>query len=108
LKKFNQTTVDVVTGGAPCESFSMAGKRLEDDSRNDLFFNILRIAHSVNSRYVLFENVPGMLTKKRNGKKGGQIDYVFSEFEKPDEKTGVFYRVVSKDINVFKCLAADY
>ena len=108
LKKFNQTTVDVVTGGAPCESFSMAGKRLEDDSRNDLFSNILRIAHSVNSKYVLFENVPGLLTKKRDGKKGGQIDYVFSEFEKPDEKTGVFYRVVSKDINVFKCLAADY
>lgn len=108
LKKFNETTVDVVTGGAPCESFSMAGKRLEDDSRNDLFSNILRIAHAVNSKYVLFENVPGLLTKKRDGKKGGQIDYVFSEFEKPDEKTGCFYRVVSKDVNVFKCLAADY
>lgn len=108
LKKFNQTTVDVVTGGAPCESFSMAGKRLEDDSRNDLFSNILRIAHAVNSKYVLFENVPGLLTKKRDGKKGGQIDYVFSEFERPNEKTGIFYRVVSKDVNVFKCLAADY
>lgn len=108
FKKFNQTTVDVVTGGAPCESFSMAGKRLEDDSRNDLFSNILRIAHAVNSKYVLFENVPGLLTKKRDGKKGGQIDYVFREFEKPNEETGVFYRVVSKDVNVFKCLAADY
>lgn len=107
LKKFNETTVDVVTGGAPCESFSMAGKRLEDDSRNDLFSNILRIAHAVKSQYVLFENVPGLLTKKRDGKKGGQIDYVFSEFEKPDEN-GMFYRVVSKDVNVFKCVAADY
>ncbi len=108
LKKFNETTVDVVTGGAPCESFSMAGKRLENDNRNDLFSNILRIAHAVNSKYGLLENVPGLLTKKRDGKKGGQIDYVFSEFEKPDEKTGRFYRVVSKDVNVFKCLAADY
>lgn len=107
LKKFNETTVDVVTGGAPCESFSMAGKRLEDDSRNDLFSNILRIAHAVKSKYVLFENVPGLLTKKRDGKKGGQIEYVFSEFEKPDEN-GMFYRVVSKDVNVFKCVAADY
>lgn len=106
-KKFNENTVDVVTGGAPCESFSMAGKRLEDDSRNDLFSNILRIAHAVKSKYVLFENVPGLLTKKRDGKKGGQIDYVFSEFEKPDEN-GMFYKVVSKDVNIFKCLAADY
>ena len=76
LKKFNESTVDVVTGGAPCESFSMAGKRLEEDSRNDLFSNILRIAHAVYSKYVLFENVPGLLTKKRNGQKGGQINYV--------------------------------
>ena len=108
LKKFNQTAVDVVTGGAPCESFSMAGKRLENDSRNDLFSNILRIAHAVNSKYVLFENVPGLLTKKRDGKKGGQIEYVFNEFERPHKKTGIFYRVISKDVSVFKCLAADY
>lgn len=107
-KKFGEDTVDVVTGGAPCESFSMAGKRLEDDDRNDLFSNILRIAHAVDSKFVLFENVPGLLTKKRNGKKGGQIEYVFQEFERPDEKTGVFYRLASKDISVFKCLAADY
>lgn len=107
-KKFGEDTVDVVTGGAPCESFSMAGKRLEDDDRNDLFSNILRIAHAVDSKFVLFENVPGLLTKKRDGKKGGQIEYVFQEFERPDEETGVFYRLASKDVNVFKCLAADY
>lgn len=107
-KKFGEETVDVVTGGAPCESFSMAGKRLEDDDRNDLFSNILRIAHAVDSKFVLFENVPGLLTKKRDGKKGGQIEYVFQEFERPDEKTGVFYRLASKDVSVFKCLAADY
>lgn len=108
LKKFNETTVDVVTGGAPCESFSMAGKRLEDDSRNDLFSNILRIAHAVDSKYVLFENVPGLLTKKRDGKPGGQIKYVFDEFEKPNKDTGVYFKPVSKDVDVFKCMAADY
>ena len=76
LKKFNETSVDIVTGGAPCESFSMAGKRLEDDKRNDLFSNILRIGHCVDAKFVMFENVPGLLTKKRNGKVGGQIEYV--------------------------------
>lgn len=107
-KKFNENTVDVVTGGAPCESFSMAGKRLEDDDRNDLFSNILRIGHAVEAKFVLFENVPGLLTKKRNGKKGGQIDYVFEEFECPNAKTGSFYKLASKDVNVFKCIASDY
>lgn len=107
-KKFGENTVDVVTGGAPCESFSMAGKRLEDDDRNDLFSNILRIAHAVDAKFVLFENVPGLLTKKREGKKGGQIEYVFNEFERPNEKTGIFYRLASKDVSEFKCIAADY
>ena len=108
LKKFNETTVDVVTGGAPCESFSLAGKRLENDDRNDLFSNILRIAHGVDSKFVLFENVVGLLTKKRDGKKGGQIEYVFDEFERPDEKTGHYYRIASKDVSIFKCVACDY
>lgn len=108
LKKFNEDSVDVVTGGAPCESFSMAGKRLEDDDRNDLFSNILRIAHAVDTKFVLFENVPGLLTKKRNGKKGGQIEYVFNEFERVNQETGNYYKVASKDANVFKCRASDY
>ncbi len=107
-KKFGETTVDVVTGGAPCESFSLAGKRLENDDRNDLFSNILRIAHAVKAKFTLFENVPGLLTKKRDGKKGGQIEYVFNEFERVDKKTGVFYRLASKNVEDYKCVAADY
>lgn len=107
-KKFDEDSVDVVTGGAPCESFSMAGKRLENDDRNDLFSNILRIAHTVNAKFTLFENVPGLLTKKRDGKKGGQIEYVFEEFEHKNPDTGVFYRLASKNPADFKCVAADY
>ena len=30
-ERFGKDTVDLVTGGAPCESFSMAGDRKEDD-----------------------------------------------------------------------------
>ena len=107
-KKFGEESVDVVTGGAPCESFSMAGKRLEVDDRNDLFSNILRIAHAVKAKFTLFENVPGLLTKKRDGKKGGQIEYVFNEFERINEETGVFYRLASKNVADYKCVAADY
>ena len=107
-KKFNEKTVDIVTGVAPCESFSMAGKRLENDKRNDLFSNILRIGHCVDAKFVMFENVPGLLKKKREGKPGGQIDYVISEFEKDDPETHTHYILVSKNKNVYKCLASDY
>ena len=49
-----------------------------------------------------------LLTKKRNGHKGGQIEYVFNEFERPDDKTGHYYKIASKDVNIFKCAAHDY
>lgn len=108
LKKFNETSVDIVTGGAPCESFSMAGKRLEDDKRNDLFSNILRIGHCVDAKFVMFENVPGLLTKKRDGKVGGQIEYVIEEFERENPTTHNHYILASKDKDVYKCMASDY
>ena len=47
-------TVDVVSGGAPCESFSIAGTRTEGDERDDLFSNILRIARTVKTKIILF------------------------------------------------------
>lgn len=107
-KKFNENSVDIVTGGAPCESFSMAGQRLEDDHRNELFSNILRIAHVAQSKYVLFENVPGLITKKRNKVTGGQLLHVFESFRTPNKETGLFYELVSNSIDVIKCLSADY
>lgn len=107
-KKFDNISVDVVTGGAPCESFSMAGKRLEDDHRNELFSNILRIAHAVDSKFVLFENVPGLLTKKKDGIPGGQFKHVLDSFKKPNYKTGIYYELASEDISVIKCTANEY
>ena len=49
--------VDVVSGGAPCESFSIAGKRTEGDERDDLFSNILRISRAVKTKMILFEKL---------------------------------------------------
>jgi len=107
-KKFNTNTVDVVVGCPPCESFSMAGLRLEEDDRNDLFSNILRIAHCVESKFIFFENVTGLLTKKRNGIKGGQLQHIIDEFEKPDSDTGNHFILASKDTNDIRLLATNY
>jgi DNA (cytosine-5)-methyltransferase 1 len=107
-KKFKTSTVDVVVGCPPCESFSMAGLRSENDERNDLFANILRIAHCVDSKFVFFENVSGLLTKSRNGQKGGQFDYIINQFEQLNPDTGNKYILASKDTNVIKLTATDY
>lgn len=53
---------DLLVGGFPCQSFSIAGARKGfDDTRGTLFFEIARIASVKKPKYIFLENVPGML-----------------------------------------------
>ncbi len=55
--------VDLVTGGFPCQSFSMMGEqRGFDDPRGNLFFNILRVIEQSTPRFILLENVKNLKT----------------------------------------------
>ena len=59
-------SVDIITGGFPCQAFSVAGKRGGfDDTRGTLFFEIARIARILRPRYLLLENVKGLLNHAR-------------------------------------------
>lgn len=54
---------DLISGGFPCQSFSIAGKRGGfADARGTLFFEIARIAAIKKPKYLLLENVPGLLS----------------------------------------------
>lgn len=54
---------DLICGGFPCQSFSIAGKRKGfGDTRGTLFFEIARIAAVKKPKYLLLENVPGLLS----------------------------------------------
>ena len=52
-----QGKVDLVAGGPPCQGFSMAGKRVKDDVRNQLVFSYIKFIKLVQPKMVLFENV---------------------------------------------------
>lgn len=55
-------SVDIITGGFPCQAFSVAGKRGGfEDTRGTLFFEIARIARILKPKYLLLENVKGLL-----------------------------------------------
>ncbi len=54
---------ELLCGGFPCQSFSMAGHRRGfDDARGTLFFEIARLAEARRPAYLLLENVPGLLS----------------------------------------------
>ncbi|MCM1222768.1 MAG: DNA cytosine methyltransferase [Lachnospiraceae bacterium] len=99
-------TIDVVSGGAPCESFSLAGTRTDGDERDDLFSNILRIARAVNTKMILFENVKGMFSKQKNGKKGEIFKHICDSFE--DTTQTPSYKLKSRDSETILLKACDY
>lgn len=55
-------TVDVIVGGSPCQSFSIAGGREGLDGESRLMYEYIRSVADVRPRWFLWENVPGALT----------------------------------------------
>ncbi|WKD86940.1 Modification methylase HpaII [Polaribacter huanghezhanensis] len=68
LEKINGRKIDVVCGGPPCQSFSLAGKRKKFDKKDDLFSHYLEVIKVLQPKYFVMENVKGILTKE-----GGKI-----------------------------------
>ncbi len=56
--------IDVVFGGAPCQGFSMMGKRALDDQRNQLVFHYVRLVAELRPKFCVFENVKGLTLGK--------------------------------------------
>ncbi|MEU4229515.1 DNA (cytosine-5-)-methyltransferase [Nonomuraea sp. NPDC026600] len=56
----------IITGGFPCQDLSVAGLRAGlDGGRSGLFFEIVRLARELRPRWLLLENVPGLLSSNR-------------------------------------------
>ena len=108
VTRFDRESVYIVTGGAPCESFSMAGDRKEDDDRNILYKNVLRIARAVDSKMFLFENVKGLFSKKYDGKAGAMYRHICKEFQETDPKTGVTFKLAETDPHKVLLRAIEY
>lgn len=48
-------SIDAIFGGPPCQGFSRAGKQQENDIRNTLFREYLRLISEIKPKYVVFE-----------------------------------------------------
>ena len=87
--------VDIVFGGAPCQGFSMIGKRALDDPRNQLIGHYLRIVSDIRPKYCVLENVKGLTV----GKHAQFLTELIDELKKIHYKVLLPYQVLN---------AADY
>lgn len=63
--------VTMIAGGPPCQGFSMAGRRNENDLRNDLINSYIKFVELVEPQIIFFENVKGFTMEfKKNKEKG--------------------------------------
>ena len=109
--------VDLVTGGPPCQGFSTAGKRNEEDKRNSLIKSYIKFIKIIQPKLLFFENVKGFTMEfdknKSKGKKysmyvidqlakagydvhGEMVD--FSEFGIPQKRCRFILVGIRKDV----------
>jgi DNA (cytosine-5)-methyltransferase 1 len=63
FKEWPDANIDVLVGGTPCQSFSVAGLRKGlDDPRGNLMLTYLAIARRYQPQWLVWENVPGVLS----------------------------------------------
>ena len=105
---------DLLTGGFPCQAFSVIGKGkgVDDERGIGLLFNdIIRIAEVKKPKYMLLENVKGLLGKKHSeffeftktelDRIGYNFDvsvYKSSDFGMPQKRERVYYVCIRKDL----------
>lgn len=91
LANIGAKDIDVVFGGAPCQGFSMIGKRAFDDPRNQLVFHFVRLISELKPKFFVFENVKGLT----QGKHRVFLDEIILEMGKIGYQLSLPYKVLN-------------
>ncbi|MDI1495455.1 MAG: DNA (cytosine-5-)-methyltransferase [Cenarchaeum symbiont of Oopsacas minuta] len=84
IKKIvNRKSIDVLSAGFPCQGFSIAGFQHIDDKRNILYKQVVRMVRILNPKYVVMENVPGIISMN-DGNFVNDIRKLFARYGYPD------------------------
>ncbi len=111
--------VDVIIGGPPCQSFSLVGKRLDNDPRGELVFAFQKVISLRRPRAFVMENVPGLLASRINderlhhvlARQFNEMGYDVSllkltatDFFVPQKRQRVFMVGLKKGMNKFELI----
>ena len=89
--------VDVVSGGPPCQPFSLGGLSKADDDERDMFPQAVRAISEIKPKAFLFENVKGLLRAKF----APYFDYILMRLKYPEcvQKDGETWKAHSDRLN---------
>ncbi len=93
LTKLKVGELSMISGGPPCQGFSLAGPRLDGDPRNQMFKEFVRLVSGLRPEIFLFENVSGIMSMSG----GSVLKAIVAEF------TAIEYKCEYKLL-----IAADY
>lgn len=85
-----------ISGGPPCQGFSLAGWFDSKDPRNMLFKQFVKLVSEISPKFFIFENVPGLLSMN-NGK---YLEKIISEFESIGYKVEKPWKLMATDYGV--------
>ena len=95
LKTENLAKIDILTGGFPCQAFSIAGHRKGfSDERGSLIFELLRIVEALKPRILFLENVKNLQAHQQ----GATLKHIINKIET------VGYQVKHTILNFFKAV----
>lgn len=112
--EFSNLDINLIVGGPPCQGFSSANRwnKENEDPRNKLFFEYLRFVDILKPKFVMIENVRGILTRDNGFAKnrifellediGYNVDCNVlnaSDFGVPQNRFRAFFIAIRKDVH---------
>ena len=89
--------IDLIIGGPPCQAFSTAGKRKGfNDDRGNVFIKYLDIALSLRPKYIVIENVRGLLSCPLKHRPHDQRGEGYPDISEDEMKGGALNFIISK------------
>lgn len=89
--------IDLIVGGPPCQAFSTAGKRQGfNDDRGNVFLKYIDLALSLNPKYLVIENVRGLLSCPMEHRPHDQRGKDYPDLSEDEMKGGALNFIISK------------
>ena len=93
---FEEIKADLIFAGFPCQGFSHAGKKKQDDPRNELVHQFVRATRIIQPEWIIGENVPGLLSRKGRDPEDGETKPVIDIIARLFKQIGynIYYKVL--------------